>query len=343
MTATVGIVGGGIAGAAAAYGLADAPVEVVLFEAGDRLGGRMVTHERDGCLYDSGANFVKGGDELTRKVLTDAVGDALETVGGDVWLFDADGTVREGRQNQAPKYTTREGVSEITAALARESGATIETDTRVGHADRQGDGWGLSTTGGRERRFDGLVLALPAGETASLLADADWGHPLKDDLMVAAEGVPHRPVATVVAHYPFRVDVPYYGLVSADNRHDVGFIAREECKPGHVPDGESLLIVQLSPRWTANNFDADETTACSVACDSAAALFDDDRLEDPDWTKHTRWIGAVPDHGIDGELIERAPRHDLAVAGDWTVGIGRTYAALKSGLDAAEQISDRVV
>lgn len=341
--ATVGIVGGGIAGTAAAYGLRDAPVDVTLFEASDRVGGRMVTRDRDGCVYDYGANFLKGGTKRFREVVESAVGDELQTVDGDVWLFDADGTIREGRADQAPKYTTARGIEGIAQAFARESGATVETRARVGHLARQSDGWRLSTPGGKEAIADALVVALPASETASLLADADWGQQYRDDLMVAADRVPYRPVDSVVCHYPFRLEQPYYALVSADNDHDVGWLSREECKPDHVPEGESLLIVQTNPRWTSAHPDIDSGEAERLARESAAELLGDDRLADPDWIEHERWAASVPNHGIDERLVERAHHHDLAIAGDWVAGTGRTYAALQTGLDAADRIRERVL
>lgn len=340
--ATVGVVGGGIAGAAAAYALADAPVDVTLFEAADRLGGRTTTRERGGCIYDYGANYVKGADERFRAVLREAVGEALVTVEGDVWVFDADGSVRAGREDQAPKYTTRRGVRGIVEGFVRASGATVERGTRVGHLDWTSAGWRLTTSGGEEVAVDALVLATPAGATASLLADADWGHQLRADVMEAADRVPHRPVDSVVLHYPERVERPFYGLVSADKEHDVGWLSREECKPGHVPEGESLLVVQSSPAWTARHLDADAATVERVAREAAVELLDAEWLAEPDWTDHERWTAAVPNHGVNPGLVERLPRQGLAVAGDWVAGTGRTYAALQTGLDAADRVRDHL-
>ena len=51
------------------------------------------------------------------------------------------------------------------------------------------------------------------------------------------------------------LDVPYYALVNTDKEHDVGWVAREECKAGHVPDGETLLVVQASPAWADTHYD----------------------------------------------------------------------------------------
>ncbi|MFB6142353.1 MAG: NAD(P)/FAD-dependent oxidoreductase [Halorientalis sp.] len=342
MTATVAVVGGGIAGAAAAWGLRDADADVTLFEATDALGGRMATRERDGCRYDYAANFLKGDDERVRSALRAAVGDELVTVEGDVRVFDADRRISAGRTGQAPKFTTRRGVQGIVAAFARESGATVALDARVGHVARRADGWALSTAGGREVRADALVLALPASDAAGLLADADWGHQLCPRLVAAIEGVPHRPVDSVVCHYPFRTEHPFYGLVATGEDHDVGWLSREECKPGHVPDGESLLVVQSSPRWTATHPDADAETAGALAREAAADLLDDERRRDPDWTDHARWAAAVPDGGVDPALVERAVEDDLGLAGDWVAGVGRTYAALRTGLDAAANLERRL-
>src|SRR5258708_30814022 len=58
----VAIIGGGITGLAAAYRLGEIaaahefPLEVVLLEAGDRLGGALETIRYDDCLLESGAD-----------------------------------------------------------------------------------------------------------------------------------------------------------------------------------------------------------------------------------------------------------------------------------------------
>src|SRR5436309_7945128 len=57
MTARVAVVGGGVAGLAAAHRLVERGVrEVVLLEAGDRLGGSIATERRDGFTIEAGAD-----------------------------------------------------------------------------------------------------------------------------------------------------------------------------------------------------------------------------------------------------------------------------------------------
>lgn len=68
----VAVVGGGITGLAAAYTLAQAGREVTIFEAGDRLGGRILTEEVDGRPVDLGPDAflarVPHGLDLCRRL-----------------------------------------------------------------------------------------------------------------------------------------------------------------------------------------------------------------------------------------------------------------------------------
>jgi protoporphyrinogen/coproporphyrinogen III oxidase len=54
---SIAVVGGGLAGLTAAYALQMRGAQVVLFESGDRVGGRMVTDLLDGVPVDSGAQL----------------------------------------------------------------------------------------------------------------------------------------------------------------------------------------------------------------------------------------------------------------------------------------------
>jgi hypothetical protein len=337
----VGIVGGGVAGTAAAYALRDGAVSTTLFEAAPALGGRTASRERDGCRYDLGASYVKAADDRFERVIADALPAAdRTTVEGRVWLFDGDGGLREGRPPEAPRVTGVDGVDALARGLADRAGATVATGTRVASLARTSGGWRLDA-GGDAVDVDGLVLATPPGEAARLLGGADWDAPLRDRVASAADAVPVRPTPSVALHYPFGLERPYYALLSRDPDHPVGWLAREESKPGHVPDGESLLVVQMSPAWTAGTAPGREA-AVECAAESAAALLDDDRLREPDWTDAVLWTAAQPDRGVDPSLFERALRHDLALAGDWVAGVARTYAALQTGLDAGRRLGRRL-
>src|SRR4051812_28622103 len=63
------VLGGGIAGLAAAVELARAGRRVTLIEANRRLGGRIFTRQRNGLPVELGAEFIHGGDKPFWKLL----------------------------------------------------------------------------------------------------------------------------------------------------------------------------------------------------------------------------------------------------------------------------------
>lgn len=130
--------------------------------------------------------------------------------------------------------------------------------------------------------------------------------------------------------------------MDTSKEHDLGWVAREECKPGHVPDGESLLIVQPSPRWSAEHYDdSDQELAVAAADRSAELLSDPDRYQ-PDWFDVIRWRDALPDASADETVLSDAASANLYFAGDWVVGEGRIHAALRSGLETGERVVEKL-
>ena len=335
----VAIVGAGVAGAGAAYAL-DGAADVTVFEKASHVGGRTATRRKHGCRYDYGANYCK--DEA-------GVGDFLADFGGEgpididapVWTFDGSGAVSEGRDTDERKWTFRDGIERLPHRLFEHTDATIETDTRIGEIERT-DGWRLEGVDGDGLgTFDSVVLTPPAPQTASLLAGAAWESNLREELVESIESVPFRTTVSAVLHYPFALDRPYYALVNTDGEHEIGWLSREECKPGHVPEGESLLVVQLAPDWSTERYGEPTDEIAAAAADSVAELLDDERLAAPDWVDSKGWRLAQPDDGVDTELLARAEADGLFFAGDWVAGEGRIHLALDSGLDAGERIRER--
>jgi renalase len=258
-----------------------------------------------------------------------------------IYVFDETGTVAEGREPDEHKWTYRTGLSELARRLLEPTDATVERDTRVSGLVRDpgAETWVLEDSDGQEwGPFDALVLNPPAPETARLLREADWESDVREPLIDALEGLEFRALWSAVLHYPFELDRPYYALVNTDKEHDVGWIAREECKPGHVPDGESVLVVQASHEWSVAHFeDAPDANAEALAAHTAE-IMDDDRLADPDWTDFGRWRYALPEAGVAGGPVQRAWDHDLYPVGDWVAGEARLHAAIRNGLDVGERI-----
>ncbi|SDM51951.1 hypothetical protein SAMN04487949_1939 [Halogranum gelatinilyticum] len=341
MTRSLAVVGAGAAGAGAAYALRDSDVDVTIFEKSRGVCGRAATRRKEGCRYDHGANYIKDAGGRTTDLLHTLGDEGLVDIDEPVWTFDADGTVSEGDDpGDVRKWTWTEGMTQLAKRLLARSDATVDQPTRIASFER-GDGWWLTDTDGETYGpFDGLLLTPPAPQTASLLAEAKWNDDRLTTLIEAVGAVPYRTVRTLVLHYPFELDVPYYALVDTSKEHDVGWVSREECKPGHVPDGESLLIAQMGPEWSTEHYDDPLDEAASVAAEKVADLLDDERLADPDWVDDQGWRYALPDDGAVESVVTSAEDAKLYFAGDWVAGEARVRAALWNGIETGERIDD---
>lgn len=335
---TVGIVGAGAAAAALSDVLtkSDRAVDITVLEKSGGVCGRAATRRRDGIRYDYGANYLKDDDERVTSLITDDLDDAgLVDVAEPVWTFDAAGTIEEGREDDERKWSYEAGLTQVAKRLFGRTDATVHRRTRVARIEREDDRWLLTDDDGeRWGPFDVLVLNPPAPQTAALLEPTD----VEDDLVAAVDAVPYRSVWTAVFHYPFELDYPYYGLVNVDKAHDIGWVSREECKPGHVPDGESLLIVQANGEWTVEHRDRDPETNLDALCEATADLIGDDRLREPDWRDHQHWRYALPEAGVDREPLRRVEADGLYCVGDWVDGEARLHAALRNGLETGDRL-----
>lgn len=349
----IGIVGAGAAAAAAAFVLSDAApdADVTVVEKSGGLCGRAATRRRGDLIYDYGANYLTSDDDRVVELITETLDDdGLVDISEPVYTFDADGAVSRGRDADGHKWSYREGLTQIAKRLFARTDATVHRRTRVETVRRVGKGrsrdekrWELLDTDGETwGPFDALLLNPPAPQTADLLRTAEWDSPIREALVDAVGDVAYRSVWTAVLRYPFEIDVPYYGLVNVDKAHAVGWISREECKPGHVPAGETLLVVQANHEWSAARYDADPAENVAALADHAAAIVGDDRLVDPTWTDHQGWRYALPEGAVDGEAVDAARGDGLHLLGDWVAGEGRLHVALANGLDVGERVADDV-
>ena len=338
----IGIVGAGAGAAAAAFVIDEAApdADVTILEKSGGLCGRAATRRHDDLTYDYGANYLKSDDERVVELVTETLDDeGLVDATEPVYTFDADGEVSPGRDADDRKWSYRRGLTQIAKRLFGRTDATVHRRTRVETVRRVGEQWELGDTDGETwGPFDVLLMNPPAPQTADLLRDAEWDSPVRESLVGAVGDVAYRSVWTAVLHYPFAVDVPYYGLVNTDKEHPVGWISREECKAGHVPDGETLLIVQAGPEWSAERYDDDPVANVADLAEHAASIMDDERLADPAWTDHQGWRYALPEDGVDRGPIDSAREADLYLLGDWVAGEGRLHAAIANGLDTGERV-----
>jgi len=344
----IGIVGAGAGAAAATFVLDEAVPDatITVLEKSGGVCGRAATRRRDGTTYryDYGANYVKSDDERVTELLTETLdADGLVDASDPVWTFTADGDVSEGRDADEHKWSYTEGLTQIAKRLFARTDASVRRRTRIETIHRMADDdtWTVTDAAGDDHGpFDVLVLNPPAPQTAELLRAADWDDERRAALAAAVETVDYRSVWTAVLGYGFRIDRPYYALVNTDKEHAVGWISREECKRGHVPDGESVLIVQANHEWSVDRYDDPPAENVAALAERAAAILEDDRLADPDWTDHQGWRYALPESGPEAPgTFREATEAGLYCVGDWMAGEGRLHAALRNGLDTGEEIA----
>lgn len=338
MASTLGVIGAGAATAAAAYVVDNAPADlaITVFEKSRGVCGRAASRRRNGIVYDYGANYLKDAGGRVSTLVTNELSDKLVEVQGPIWTFDAEGDVSASPEQDKRRWTYADGITRLAKHLFAKTGAEVQRTTRIAEVHYE-NGWALTDTEGTEYGpFDALLANPPAPQTASLLQET--GVEAADRLGAAAAEVPYRTVWTAVLGYSFRLEVPYYALVNADKHHDIGWISREDCKPGHVPDGASVLIVQASPEWSSARYDASPAENVSFLSDRTAAIIGDDRLAAPDWSDHQGWRYALPEHGLQDEVLAPAAEAGLYVAGDWVAGEARLHAAVRNGLETGGAI-----
>jgi renalase len=337
------IVGAGAAGAAAAYRLREADCDVTVFEKSRGVCGRAATRRKNGCSYDHGANYVKSGAERVDRLLTETLPtEGLFDIESPVWTFDAKGDIRPGEDREDHKWNYEDGITQLAKRLFAETDAERRFETRIGHLERSEGRWRLLDTSGESLgTFDSVLLTPPAPQTAEILEASVWADTDSrlEELNTAVDSVAFRTIYTVVLNYDFEIEYPWYALVDTDREHEVGWLAREELKPGHVPDGQTLLIAQMSPKWSTERYDDPSEEVKADAARLVAGLLDDDRLADPEWTDRQGWRYALPDSSIDRDAVRIAEDTGLYVAGDWVAGEGRVHRAVETGLDVAERIT----
>ncbi|NHX34964.1 MULTISPECIES: NAD(P)/FAD-dependent oxidoreductase [Halolamina] len=343
--ATIGVVGAGAAAAAATFVVDEAlpNADVTVLEKSGGLCGRAATRRHGDLTYDYGANYVKSDSERVSDLLTQQLDDdGIVDIAERVYTFDEGGEVTPGREPDGHKWSYRAGLTQIAKRLFSRTDAEIHRRTRVETlrrdpaaatwtlVDDDGEAWGP---------FDAVVLNPPAPQTAELLRESAWDSPVKAPLVDAVADVPYRTIWTAVLHYPFELHLPYYALVNADKEHEVGWISREECKPGHVPDGESLLVVQANHEWSVEHYDDHPEANVDALAAHAAGIVGDDRLTDPDWTDHQGWRYALTKGGALGGPLDSAASEGLYCTGDWVAGEARVHAALENGLEVGEKMA----
>lgn len=336
------IIGAGTAGLAAAWALRDRPITIDVFEKSRGFSGRAATRGKYGVRYDHGANYFRTKDDRVAHLVHEALPtDELVDIEEAVWTFDGDGAVtQDDITADHPKWTYTSGINLLGKLMARQSTATVHTETRIERLASGATGWVPQDTEGEKlEAFDAVLLTPPAPQSADILRASAVEEDLKTRLVEGLQAAVYAAQFTIILAYERKVQRPddVYGLVNADGEHDVGWIGFEDRKPGHVPDGQVVVVVQMGSGWSADRLDYTPDDLVPDAKEKASAVLDTS-LRYPSWFDSQRWRYAAPTAGADTDALAAGADAGLFFAGDDVAGEGRVEQAIRSGLDAADRI-----
>jgi renalase len=327
----IAIVGTGLAGTAAACGLREAGHDVLLFDKARGVGGRCATR-RAGVMrgeavepveFDHGLPAIPGRNPRLRRRLEAAAASGLVRH----WVPRVHGA--PPGQRPGAGWLPQPGMPALLRALLGELPVRLESSVQRLHrrADRR---WELVIDGTATGAFDQVVLALPPGQAAALLA----GH---HDLWVdRLSGWPMAPAWTLMA-VTDDVDWPWDAAEPATG--PLAWIARNDRRPGRGgPAGCAVWVAHADVPWSQLHLEDDPADVAEHLGQALRAQLPPGPLR---WYHRAvqRWRHARPlASGPDERSAWWDPVRGLAVCGDF-LGGGDADGAWRSGDELADRMA----
>ena len=234
-SASVAVIGAGLAGIACAHRLAGAGVPVRVFESHRAAGGRLATRRYEAASFDHGAQYLTVTDPGFRQVVEDAHG------AGATELWQPDWPDR--RREDGELWVGTPGMTALPRFLAR--GLDIEYGARIVRLERHRRGWALlDDRGAAHVDFSLVVLAMPA-PSAAVLAEPHT--------MMAARvwSIAMAPCWAVMVAF----EEPLAGVPDASFVNDpvLPWFARNGSKPGRSTP--QSWVLHAGADWSRLEFD----------------------------------------------------------------------------------------
>lgn len=347
------IIGAGAAGLAAARSLrAQFPGwAITVYEKSRGFGGRVATRRREGYVFDHGAQVFKGLSETVAQLLTNELpSEQLRRMELPTWSFDGAGTIQEGdaAQNAEASFFYASGNNQLGKLLAE--GLDVRREVRVAelkHSEvttdskQRAKAWTLIDDKGNEiAEADALVLTAPAPQIVDILNASELDETTRETLNTELGQAQYRRCLSLALAYDRLIARPFYALVNNDRKHPLVWLALEHSKgESRCPPGHSLLIAQMAPDWSSEQYSATLETLTPQIAGLVGALLGED-LDTPLWADLQRWRFSQPDSGAGFDTLNQigAP-HGLFFAGDYSAGKGRVHLAIEQGWRVADLIS----
>jgi predicted NAD/FAD-dependent oxidoreductase len=322
------VVGGGIAGLAAARTLGAAGVPVTVLEAEEAVGGRMTTRTFSGGVFDVGAQFFTVKDERFAAFVNDWVRRGVVRDWFHSHLIQGGEATPDGH----PRYMGAAGMRTLAEDLAEEAEVAVRTGSRVMAADRTKGGYRVTLESGEELEGEALVIALPAPQALALLEAGPMDVPEVFEEEIGC--VEYSPCITVLATLEGPSGLTEWGGLRIEGEY-IDWIADNQRK-GISPDAVAITI-QAMPGFSRERWQWEDERLAEVLLDNARRLL----VADPaSWLVH-RWELGKPRSVASREFIPCREDPRCVLAGDSYKGY-RVEGAVISGYEAARHLLDEL-
>lgn len=319
------VVGAGMAGAAAAQGLARAGVEIVVFDKSRGVGGRMATRRHELGGFDHGAQyFTARTDAFVEQVERWREQELVAPWSARIARLDARESTFEDPSE--PRFV---GVPKM-SVLARDlvAGLDLHCGDWIDGIVSLADGWELRTREGAIfRDFDAVVLAVPAPQALDLLPSAKGLELLKRRLAA----VEIDPCHAVMIAFEDSLDASFDAAFVRDLPID--WVARNDSKPGR--EGGEAWVLHATSEWSRQHIDADSEWVITQILGAFEEAIGRSLPAISHRASH-RWRYARTRRPL-GSEAEWVATSGLGVCGDWLRG-NRVEDAFLSGRALARAI-----
>ena len=311
---TVAIVGAGMAGLACADRLAQAGIDVRLFDKARKPGGRLATRAVDlpdgrTVCFDHGAQYVTANDPGFVDRLS-----RLERAGVVTpypWFIFHQSRGGLDIEADETRFVGAEGMACVPGIMARAHSVT--GNRQVSGVSKAGGAWRITFTDGpSEGGFDGVVVAVPAEQAAPLIGES------APDF--AAEALAARTAPCWAGLFVFEGGgEPAFGAVRIEDDGPLAWLAR-------TADGQGW-IAHATAEWSRANLDLSAEAAALSLEVAVRGLLPD--IGPTLFMQAHRWRFALVETTAPSPFAWD-PTLKLGLCGDWRLG-SRAECAWLSG------------